>query len=153
MDAQPFVTKVTPPPLDFSGQVHDGCSSISSFGDAGKAMQKAMSRLAARIRGRAPYFRVAEPLKTNPVIPQSFDAAQVKLVLHLAELHHDDPTQAALMLESWVLGNVFSEAQQSMIASLLALERDDLLQTLFDCASTNEARRVVGEELLRLARE
>ena len=116
-------------------------------------MQKAMSRFAARIRGCAPYFRVAEPLKTTPVIPQSFDAAQVKLVLQLDELHHDDPAKAALMLEYWVSAEVISAAQQSMIASLLALERDDLLQTLFDCASTNEARRVVGEELLRLAHE
>ena len=115
-------------------------------------MQKAMSRFAARIRGRAPYFRVAEPLKTNPAIPQSFDAAQVKLVLQLDELHHDDPAQAALMLESCVSAEVFSEAQQSMIASLLSLEHDDLLRTLFDCASTDEARRVVGEELLRLSR-
>ncbi|PSL82200.1 hypothetical protein C7T35_22920 [Variovorax sp. WS11] len=112
-----------------------------------------MSRFAARIRGLAPYFRVAQPRKTNPVIPQSFDAAQVKLVLRLGELHRDDPAHAAQMLESWVLAEVFSAAQQSMIASLLRLEHDDLLQTLFDCASTDEARRVVGEELLRLARQ
>jgi hypothetical protein len=116
-------------------------------------MQKAMSRFAARIRGCAPYLRVAEPLKTNPEIPQSFDAAQVKLVLQLDELHHDDPAQAALMLECWVSAEVFSAAQHSMIASLLTLEHDELLQTLFDCASTNAARRVVGEELLRRANE
>jgi hypothetical protein len=148
-----FVTKITPSVLDFSRQVHDGCSSVSSSRDARNAMQKAMSRLAARIRGRAPDFRDAEPLKIHPAIPQSFDAAQVQLVLQLGELHQDDPGQAALMLESWVQRKVFSAAQQSLIESLWVLERDDLLQTLFDCASTHEARRVIGEELLRLARE
>lgn len=36
-----------------------------------------------------------------------------------------------------------------MISSLLGLQHDDLMRTLLDCASTDDARRVVGEELLR----
>lgn len=112
-------------------------------------MRKIMSGLSARIRGCAPYFRRAKPLRTNPAVPQSFNAAQVMLVLQLNEIHDDDPAQAALMLESWGLAGLFSAAQRSMISSLLRLEHDDLMQTLFDCASTNEARRVAGEELLQ----
>jgi BioD-like phosphotransacetylase family protein len=116
-------------------------------------MQNTMSRIAARIRGCAPYFRRVTPPKTNPAIAQSFNAAQVKLVLQLDQLHHDEPAQAATVLESWVGAGVFSAAQQSVITSLLRLEHDDLLRTLLDCAATNEARRVVGEELLRLSRQ
>jgi hypothetical protein len=112
-------------------------------------MRKIMSGLTARIRGCAPYFRRATPLSTHPAIPQSFNAAQLKLVLQLNEIHDDDPAQAALVLESWGLAGIFSAAQRSMISSLLRLEHDDLMQTLFDCASTNEARRVVAEELLQ----
>ena len=119
------------------------------WGTEGERMRKIMSGLTARIRGCDPYFRRAAPLRDNPAVPQSFNAAQVKLVLQLNEIHDDDPAQATLMLESWGMAAIFSAAQRSLISSLLSLEHDDLMQTLFDCASTNEARRVVGEELLK----
>lgn len=110
-----------------------------------------ISRLVARIRGRAFYSRrgTLRVPGGNPAVPQAFDAAQMKLVLQLDEIHHDDRGQAALLLESCTLAGVFSAAQRSMISSLLSLDHDDLLRTLFDCASTSEARNVVGEELMR----
>jgi hypothetical protein len=104
-------------------------------------MRKIMSRLTARMRRCAPFFQRATPLRTHPQIPQSFNSAQVKLVLQLSEVHDNDPAQAALMLESWTLAGLFSVTQRSMISSMLGLEHDDLMRTPFDCASTNEARR------------
>lgn len=110
---------------------------------------KVISSLVARIRESGPYPWRATHLGSNPAVPQPFNAAQMKLVLQLDEIHHGDQTQAALLLESCTLAGVFSEAQRSMISNLLSLERDDLMLTLIDCASTAEARCVVGEELLR----
>lgn len=110
---------------------------------------KVISRLVARIRGCEPYSRRGTLPVGNPAVPQPFNAAQMKLVLQLDEMHHGDRRQAALLLEACTLAGVFSAAQRSMISSLLRLDHDDLMRTLFDCASTSEARNVVGEELLR----
>ncbi|MBT2326390.1 hypothetical protein J7E62_29160 [Variovorax paradoxus] len=112
-------------------------------------MRKIMSGLTARIQGCAPYVRRVTPLRTNPAVPQSLNAAQVKLVLQLKKIHDDDPAQAAVMFDSWESAGIFSGAQLSMISSILGLEHDDLMRTLLDCASTDDARRVVGEELMR----
>ena len=108
-----------------------------------------ISALVARIRGRAPHSRRAIRTGSNPAVPQAFNAAQMELVLQLDEMHRGDRAQAALLLESWTLAGHFSAAQQSMISNLLRLEHEDLMRTLFDCASNIEASNVVAEELLR----
>ena len=108
---------------------------------------KVIARLVARIHGGELHSRRHTPPTSIPAVPQPFNPAQMKLVLQLDEMHHGDQTQAALLLEAYALAGVFSAAQRSMISSLLSLEHDDLILTLFDCASTNEARFAIGEEL------
>jgi hypothetical protein len=134
--------------------LHLGLAGLSDLGELARTEQleqtmTVLSRFIARMRGREPYSRRGPLPRGKPAVPQPFDAAQMRLVLQLEEMHHGDRGRAALLLESFAMTGVFSAAQRSMIASLLSLGHDDLLRTLFDCASTGAARRVIGEELLR----